>query len=39
MVFGFNQKNVRRHWDTDKEVWYFFVINVIEVLMSSASPK
>ena len=28
----FNKKTVRRHWDGDKEVWCFSVIDVIEVL-------
>ncbi len=28
----FNQKQVRRHWDVDKEWWYFSVIDVIEIL-------
>lgn len=35
----FNQKNVRRHWDADKELWYFSVIDVIEILTDSASPR
>lgn len=38
-IIIFNQKNVRRHWDADKELWYFSVIDVIEVLTDSTSPK
>jgi hypothetical protein len=35
----FNQKNVRRHWDANKELWYFSVIDVIEILTDSTSPR
>ncbi len=28
----FQKKQVRRHWDEDKELWYFSVIDVIEIL-------
>jgi hypothetical protein len=35
----FNQKTVRRHWDGDKELWYFSVIDVIEVLTDSSRPR
>ena len=35
----FNQKQIRRHWDSDKEVWYFSVIDVIEVLTESDRPR
>lgn len=35
----FNQKNVRRHWDADKELWYFSIIDVIEILTDSTSPR
>ena len=27
----FNKKHVRRHWDEDAELWYFSVIDVIEI--------
>ena len=29
----FDQKNVRRHWDPDKGLWYFSIIDVIRVLI------
>ena len=35
----FNQKTVRRHWDGDKELWYFSVIDVVEVLTDSLRPR
>ncbi len=35
----FNEKTVRRHWDEEKEVWYFSVIDVVEVLTDSTIPK
>ncbi len=35
----FNQKTVRRHWNGDKEIWYFSVIDVIEVLTDSTIPR
>lgn len=35
----FHEKKVRRHWDDEKELWYFSVIDVIEILTESAIPK
>lgn len=35
----FNQKEIRRKWDEKKEIWYFSVIDVIEVLTDSTIPK
>lgn len=35
----FEEKKVRSHWDAEKEVWYFSVIDVIEVLTGSSIPK
>jgi hypothetical protein len=35
----FEQKKVRTHWDTEKETWYFSVIDVIEILTDSSIPK
>ncbi len=35
----FNKKHVRRHWDEDAELWYFSVIDVVEVLTDSTVPK
>lgn len=35
----FNQKQVRRHWDEEKELWYFSVVDVIEILTDSKRPR
>ncbi len=35
----FEQKKVRSHYDSDKEVWYFSVIDVIEILTESPRPR
>jgi len=35
----FNKKQVRRHWDEDKELWYFSIIDVIAILTNSTIPK
>jgi hypothetical protein len=35
----FESKKVRTHWDAEKEVWYFSVIDVIEILTGSSIPK
>ncbi len=31
----FNQKQVRCHWDVEKEKWYFSIIDVVEILTES----
>lgn len=38
-IILFNQKQVRRGWDEDKELWYFSIIDVIGVLTDSTIPK
>lgn len=35
----FNSKQVRRHFDEEKEIWFFSVIDVIEVLTNSPRPR
>ncbi|MDA1079868.1 MAG: Bro-N domain-containing protein [bacterium] len=35
----FNQKKVRRHWDAEKEEWYFSVIDVVAILSENARPR
>ncbi|WP_159477472.1 BRO family protein [Dyadobacter sp. 3J3] len=35
----FEEKKVRSHWDAEKEVWYFSVIDVIQILTDSSIPK
>ncbi|MFH1564828.1 MAG: Bro-N domain-containing protein [bacterium] len=31
----FHEKQVRRHWDEEKELWYFSVVDVVRVLTNS----
>ena len=31
-VILFNQSQIRRHWDEEKELWYFAIMDVIEIL-------
>ena len=35
----FNKKQVRRHWDEEKELWYFSVIDVVAILTDSINPQ
>ena len=35
----FNEKNVRTVWDSEKEEWYFSVIDVVEILTDSLDAK
>jgi len=35
----FHEKQVRRHWDDEKELWYFSVVDVIEILTDSANSQ
>jgi DNA-damage-inducible protein D len=35
----FEEKKVRTHWDAEKELWYFSVIDVIEILTDSPRPR
>lgn len=35
----FESKKVRTHWDEEKELWYFSIIDVIEVLTESTNPR
>jgi hypothetical protein len=38
-IIIFNQKQVRRTWDNEKELWYFSVVDVIEILTDSPRPR
>ncbi len=38
-IILFNEKKVRRHWDEEKELWYFSVIDVIRILTDSPRPR
>jgi hypothetical protein len=35
----FESKQVRTHWNSEKEQWYFSVIDTIEILTGSSIPK
>jgi len=35
----FEGKSIRRHWDADKELWYFSVGDVVGVLTGSTNPR
>jgi hypothetical protein len=35
----FESKKVRTHWDDEKELWFFSVIDVIEILTDSPRPR
>jgi hypothetical protein len=38
-IILFNQKQVRRIWDKEKELWYFSIIDIIEILTESPRPR
>ncbi|SFD57336.1 BRO family protein [Flavobacterium phragmitis] len=35
----FEDKKVRSHYDKDNEIWYFSVIDIVEILTGSSVPK
>jgi hypothetical protein len=35
----FHEKQIRRHWDEEKELWYFSIVDVIGVLTESTNPR
>lgn len=38
-VVLFKHKKVRRHWDENKELWYFSIIDVVSILTDSINPQ
>jgi hypothetical protein len=38
-IILFDDKQIRRHWDEEKELWYFSVIDVVSILSGSTIPK
>jgi len=35
----FHQNTVRRHWDDNKELWYFSIVDVVSILSGSADGR
>ena len=35
----FNQAEIRRHWDDQKELWFFSIVDVISALTESKNPQ
>src|SRR3990167_9370999 len=35
----FHQNTVRRHWDAQKELWYFSIVDVVSVLSESQDGR
>jgi len=35
----FENKEIRRHWDDEKEEWYFSVVDIVEVLAGTDRPR
>lgn len=38
-IILFNDKQVRRYFDDEKEIWYFSVVDVVAILSESTIPK
>ena len=38
-MVAFDGKGIRRHWDDEKELWYFSVIDIVAVLTNSTNPR
>ena len=38
-IILFHQNTVRRHWDEDKELWYFSIVDVVQILTDSTIPR
>jgi len=35
----FEGKQIRRHWDEEKELWYFSIIDIVMILTGSSIPR
>ncbi|MDO9039247.1 MAG: Bro-N domain-containing protein [Lutibacter sp.] len=35
----FSEKKIRTHWDEKLEIWYFSIIDVVEILTNSSNPR
>ena len=38
-IILFQEKQIRRHWDEENELWYFSIVDVIAILTESANPN
>ena len=38
-IILFKDKQVRRHWNEEKELWYFSVVDIISILTNSINPQ
>ena len=38
-IILFDQKEVRRVWDEEKELWYFSIVDIISVLTESINSR
>ncbi len=35
----FEEKKVRSHWDAEKEIWYFSIVDIVEILTGSPNAR
>jgi len=35
----FQQNTIRRHWDEARELWYFSIVGVVQILTDSTVPR
>jgi len=35
----FENQHIRSHWDTERELWYFSIVDVVAVLTGSANSR
>lgn len=35
----FENRQIRRHWDEEKELWYFAIMDIIEILVETDRPR
>jgi len=38
-IQSFQKQAVRTHWDEEKELWYFSIIDVVTILTESPRPR
>lgn len=38
-IILFQENKIRRHWDEDKEIWYFSIVDIITVLTESINSR